>query len=173
MCGPEAGASGFRQPAGTRAGALSRVEAAIDAAGATVALVGFDLEDETALRKILDCSECPSAADCKWRIQRAANVEAALKVFGREAISLVLCDGDLKPAAWRELLELFARLDRPPLLVVTSRTADERLWAEALNLGAYDVLARPFNEEEVVRTMSLAWSSWRGRPAARGAISAT
>jgi hypothetical protein len=32
-------------------------------------------------------------------------------------------------------------LPDPPVLIVTSRLADEYLWAEALNPGAYDVLA--------------------------------
>jgi CheY-like chemotaxis protein len=37
----------------------------------------------------------------------------------------------------------------PPMLIVTSRLADDYLWAEALNLGAYDVLAKPFDASEV------------------------
>jgi hypothetical protein len=53
---------------------------------------------------------------------------------------------------------------------VGSRSADEFLWAEALNLGAYDVLARPFEPSEVMRTLSLAWLQWneagRHRPVA-------
>jgi len=36
---------------------------------------------------------------------------------------------------------------------VTSRLADERLWAEALNLGAYDVLAKPFDSTEAMRVV--------------------
>ena len=171
MCGPETDANRFRHVAGERAGAFPPTEAAIDMPPATVALVGFDVEDEAALRRILDCGKCPSAADCKWKIQRAANLDAALKVLGRGPIPLVLCDRDRKPSAWKELLESFAGLDRPPLLVVTSRLADEHLWAEALNLGAYDVLARPFDDAEVVRTMSMAWLSWQGRKAARGMAS--
>jgi DNA-binding response OmpR family regulator len=34
--------------------------------------------------------------------------------------------------------------------------ADDYLWSEALNLGAYDVLAKPFDVEEVVRTVDAA-----------------
>ena len=45
-------------------------------------------------------------------------------------------------------------------LVVTARLADDQLWAQALNLGAYDVLAKPFDEQEVIRTLSLAWIHW-------------
>jgi DNA-binding response OmpR family regulator len=44
----------------------------------------------------------------------------------------------------------------PPDLIVASRLADEYLWAEVLNLGGYDVLAKPFNAEEVRRVVGLA-----------------
>ena len=45
-------------------------------------------------------------------------------------------------------------------LIVTSRLADEYLWAEALNLGAYDMLAKPFDASEVVRVLGSAWRHW-------------
>jgi len=45
-------------------------------------------------------------------------------------------------------------LPTPPLLIVTSRHADEYLWAEALNLGAYDVVAKPFDSHELSRVVS-------------------
>jgi FixJ family two-component response regulator len=45
-------------------------------------------------------------------------------------------------------------------LIVASRLADERLWAEALNLGAWDVLAKPFNHIEVIRSVKSAWQHW-------------
>jgi DNA-binding response OmpR family regulator len=48
----------------------------------------------------------------------------------------------------------------PTPLIVTSRLADEKLWAEALNLGAYDVLAKPFDLSELVRSVNLAWLHW-------------
>ena len=44
----------------------------------------------------------------------------------------------------------------PPLLIVISQLADEHLWAEALNLGVYDVLAKPLDDIEIVRVLSLA-----------------
>jgi DNA-binding response OmpR family regulator len=48
-------------------------------------------------------------------------------------------------------------LSRPaPVLVVTSNVADESLWAEVLNLGGYDVLAQPFDGEEVARVIGSA-----------------
>jgi len=41
----------------------------------------------------------------------------------------------------------------PPLLIVASRLADERLWAEVLNLGGYDVLLKPFEPAELRRVI--------------------
>jgi hypothetical protein len=44
---------------------------------------------------------------------------------------------------------------------VFSRLADEYLWAEVLQLGGYDVLLKPFEEEEVARVALAAWLSWK------------
>jgi hypothetical protein len=54
-----------------------------------------------------------------------------------------------------------AQLLPSPFLIVTCRLADEHLWAEALNVGAYDVLAKPFDAPEVIRVVSLAWLHWK------------
>ena len=61
------------------------------------------------------------------------------------------------------MLDVIHHLEDAPALIVTSRLADDRLWAEALNLGAYDVLAKPFNHDEVLRSVSLAWLNWHRR----------
>jgi len=133
------------------------------ATGATVALVGFEAADRDFLTKIFDCLECPSAPNCKWEIRLAEGVESNLASLERGRIPIVFWDGDRMPGAWKELLERFARLSRPPLLIVTSRLADDRLWAEALNLGAYDVLAKPFEAAEVARSAERACLRWRER----------
>jgi 5,10-methylenetetrahydrofolate reductase len=38
-------------------------------------------------------------------------------------------------------------------VIVTDPQADARFWAEALNLGAYDLLTQPFYEPEVRRIL--------------------
>jgi len=62
----------------------------------------------------------------------------------------------------RDVLEQVTILPDPPSFIVTSRLADERLWAEALNLGAYDVLAKPFDSTEAMRVVGAAWRAWGG-----------
>ncbi len=70
------------------------------------------------------------------------------------------------------MLEHLSTLPDTPLLIVTSRLADDSLWAEALNLGAYDVLAKPFDATEVARVVSMAWQHWHTRRLHAGAASA-
>ena len=41
--------------------------------------------------------------------------------------------------------------------------ADDRLWAEVLSLGGYNVLPKPFKTDEVFREVGLAWLSWKSK----------
>jgi DNA-binding response OmpR family regulator len=81
----------------------------------------------------------------------------------REKAPIVLCERESVTGSWKDMLETVGRFPAPPMLIVTSRTADEYLWAEALNLGAYDVLSKPYHAPEVVRVLSMAWLHWTNR----------
>jgi DNA-binding response OmpR family regulator len=83
----------------------------------------------------------------------APNLPAAKRLLESRNIFLVLCECDSNPGTWLDSLEYLESLPNPPLLIVTSRLADERLWAEVLNLGAWDVLAKPFDDDEVLRAV--------------------
>jgi DNA-binding response OmpR family regulator len=68
-------------------------------------------------------------------------------------VSVVICDRDLPAGGWRALLAAIDKMAAPPLLIVTAPDADDKLWAEVLNLGGYDVLAEPLDAEEVRRVL--------------------
>ena len=51
-----------------------------------------------------------------------------------------------------------------PALIVVARVGDERLWAEVLNLGGYDVLAKPLDPAEVDYVISAACRQMGGGP---------
>jgi DNA-binding NtrC family response regulator len=95
-----------------------------------------------------------------WMLLKANRLPAALALFQKHDISVVLCERDLRPGSWIDLLEGIRDLPHPPSLIVTSGMADERLWAEVLNRGAWDVLAKPFDHMEVVRSVKSAWQHW-------------
>lgn len=91
-----------------------------------------------------------------WRLFEAADRRCALQVLEREPVQVVVAESCLPRWNWRKVLSDLRRLALPSQLVVASRTADEHLWAEALNIGAYDVLAQPFDREEVERVIASA-----------------
>ncbi len=90
----------------------------------------------------------------------ARNYREAVTALCRDRIAVVLCECDLPDGKWKDLLSQVAPMSDPPCLIVTSRVADERLWAEVLNLGGYDVLAKPFDAQEVRRVVALACEHW-------------
>jgi len=71
---------------------------------------------------------------------------------------VVLSDSSLTDGTWLDVLDLTRDISSQPQLIVTDPHADTRFWAEALNLGAYDLLAQPFFESEVRRILHNACS---------------
>jgi DNA-binding NtrC family response regulator len=68
---------------------------------------------------------------------------------------IVVCDAQVRDRGdWQELLEEAQAAQS--LMIVVSRHADERLWAEVLNLGGFDVLALPFDRDELRLSLSSA-----------------
>jgi DNA-binding NtrC family response regulator len=114
-------------------------------------------EDHGSLRKILH--------HAKWEIHDAYSYREALACLHVTEIGVVITERDLPGHCWQDLLDTAAKMCHGPNLVVSSRFADERLWAEVLNLGGYDVLYTPFEASEAMRVISLAWQQWDHRRA--------
>ena len=132
--------------------------------GAVTALSVFPRqEDHAALKSIFRSSDWPLCPGFKWALKTSKTLDEALPILRNGRISVVLCDRDLHPGTWKDMVEALALLPDPPYLIVTSRQADERLWVEALNLGAFDVLQTPFNAAEVTRSLGMAWLRWADR----------
>jgi len=94
---------------------------------------------------------------------KAHDLRSALALLQRHDIAVVVCERDLLPGTWIDVLEHVKALPRAPSLIVASRLADDSLWAEALNLGAWDVLAKPFDRSEVIRSVKSGWQRWQDR----------
>jgi DNA-binding NtrC family response regulator len=86
------------------------------------------------------------------------SVRGFRRFFHLQRFPLIVCESHLPDGEWWDVLE---GLDggRQAHLVVTARTADERLWSEVLHRGGYDVLAQPFDAAEARRVMAIAWAS--------------
>jgi DNA-binding response OmpR family regulator len=129
----------------------------------TVLSVSPNGEDGGSLERIFRESDLTVSVKFDWTLVASASLASSVSILREMPIAIVVCESELFPGTWREVLEHLSLLHDPPLLIVTSRLADERLWAEALNLGAYDVLAKPFNAPEAIRVLNSAWDHWRHR----------
>ncbi len=135
-------------------------EQPVAARPALVALaVSNQEEDHVALRHIFGHSN--------WILYSAQTVETAMEFLRKYSIAVVLADRELPDGSWKNILDALPESESAPVLVVTSRSADESLWAEVLNLGGCDVLAKPFDSNEVVWTVSMAWNDWNSRARSR------
>jgi len=78
---------------------------------------------------------------------------------------VVVCEDELPDGNWIDVLSLLTG-EGTPNLIVTGRLADNRLWADVLHRGGYDVLAQPLNDFEVERVATSAYEHYRRRNAA-------
>jgi len=92
-----------------------------------------------------------------WTYVTASTVAEAARHLTSSHFHVVLAERRLGDGDWKRILELTSRMTEPAQLIVLSRDGDERLWAEVLNLGAWDVLIKPFHPKEVFRTIHAAW----------------
>lgn len=91
-----------------------------------------------------------------WRLFEARDRRQAVAYLRRHPVEVVLAESDIPRWHWKKILRTLRSLARPPQLIVTSRTADEYLWSEVLNFGAYDVLTQPLDQEELERVVASA-----------------
>jgi DNA-binding response OmpR family regulator len=109
-----------------------------------VLLISPDEEDHISLRNILDPQD--------WSLHLTHNPTEAATFLRDEPVAAVLADSRY----WKDLLRHLWTMESPPALVVADRLADERLWAEVLNLGAFDLLTKPLAAKEVLHVLSTA-----------------
>ena len=114
--------------------------------------------DHLTLRQILKVPD--------WHVHQVPNCRQARIFLMELPVAVVLSEVTLADGDWKCVLQETRKLQVAPALVVSSRLADERLWAEVLNLGGHDVLLTPFEPAEVERVIGSASRAgvWRKRP---------
>jgi DNA-binding response OmpR family regulator len=121
-------------------------------------------QDRSSLRRIF--------RSFRWRgefVQSCDNLQLALENFQPD---VVLTDSALTGGeSWRDVLRTAQERNAAPPVIVSSRLADDRLWAEVLNLGGYDLLVTPFSAQEVHDVVNMAYRSRDNARTASGAAS--
>jgi DNA-binding NtrC family response regulator len=91
-------------------------------------------------------------------LEHVADFTHAREEIQNHRYVVVLTEAELPDGTWLDVLAL-ARETRPASqVIVTHPFADARFWAEALNMGAYDLIPQPFAASEVRRILANACS---------------
>jgi DNA-binding NtrC family response regulator len=106
-------------------------------------------EDQRRLQKAFGFPE--------WRVQVVRNLRGMSEAVRTCSCGVVITDTRLSDGSWKDVLHSLEGLWNRPQLIVADRLASEALWAEVLNLGAYDLLALPFERTEIRCVVSRAW----------------
>ena len=87
------------------------------------------------------------------KLEHVPSLQHARTRLQRQEYDVILTEAALPDGKWEDVLHLVRECPRETEVIVTDPQADARFWAEALNLGAYDLLAQPFYEPEVRRIL--------------------
>ena len=102
-------------------------------------------QTETRLREIVESAG--------WQLHHSPEWRLALDLAVRLGATVFMFDYDANPSEWEDALGRVLNWSHAPAFLMTSRLADDRLWAELLARGGYDLLLTPFDDAEVQRTI--------------------
>ena len=103
-------------------------------------------------------------------IDHVPSLQTARTMLDQQEYAVVLTEAALPDGKWLDVLHLVRDSPQEPEVIVTDPVADAQFWSEALNLGAYDLLAQPFYEPEVRRILSNACTRVVRRPRSMTAV---
>ena len=107
------------------------------------------VEDENGMREILELM----LTRMNYRVLTAPNGKSALALLGKERFDLLLCDIRLGDITGLEVLKVARQKDPATVVIMISAYATTETAVEAMNLGAYDYVPKPFNMEELQETI--------------------
>ena len=113
----------------------------------TLLIVGLSAEDRLFLRRVLS----PRG----WEISEVHGCVQVFEKLRNRRYDAVLSECFLIDGDWEDDLADLVLFSPAPPLIVVSRHAGHRLWAEVLSSGGYDLLKAPLDENELVRVLEL------------------
>ena len=102
-----------------------------------------------------------STAECAAEEQSLGTIAArtyreAVAAASKNVIAVIFCEHALHDGDWKDLLSRMVTIPEPPPLVVIAEPSDRPVWADAISLGAYDVIAQPLDKREAAHVISRA-----------------
>ena len=94
--------------------------------------------------------------DTKWSVVRAFSLGEVFSFCDCLVTPVVLVDRNFQGPNWRSTVSSLLNPAANRCLILLSDVSDSYLWNELVQQGGFDVLARPFERAEVLRTLAFA-----------------
>ena len=107
------------------------------------------IEDELGMREILEMM----LQRLGYRVDVASSGRKALEMLAAKGYDLLLCDIRLGDLTGLEVLKYAKAKDPDTVVIMISAYASTETAVEAMNLGAYDYVPKPFNMDELQETL--------------------
>lgn len=110
------------------------------------------IDDDSSLRRVLEYN----LQEAGYQVQSAAGGEEGLRLFAEEAPALVITDMKMPGMDGMQVLKRIKAdsPDTPVIMITAFGTVD--IAVEAMKIGAYDYITKPFNRDELRMTVAKA-----------------
>ncbi len=89
-------------------------------------------------------------------LYHAASLDEAEMRLRRAKVRVLLTNSSFRGGNWKDALETASHIRRAVAVVVAAKSADEQLWIAVLELGAYDLVQKPFEPDDLRRILETA-----------------
>jgi DNA-binding NtrC family response regulator len=118
----------------------------ISATGKTILLV----DDDASLRRVLTYH----LSEAGYRVLTAVDGKSGLEAFTNEQVDLVITDIQMPEMNGLELMRCVNIISPDAVVLVITAYGSIETAVEAMKLGAYDFITKPFNREELLLTVA-------------------
>jgi DNA-binding NarL/FixJ family response regulator len=91
-------------------------------------------------------------------VNHATCLKEAISRLRSGQFRVILTEAELRDGGCRDALRISQQTASPSQVVVTNPFVGARFWADVINLGAFDMLAQPFDRAEIHRILQSAWN---------------
>ncbi len=110
------------------------------------------IDDDTSLRRVLEYN----LQEAGYRVLSAASGEEGLRLFAEEAPELVITDMKMPGMDGMQVLKCIKANSPDTLVIIITAFGTVDIAVEAMKVGAYDYITKPFNRDELRMTVAKA-----------------
>ncbi|MDQ2777034.1 MAG: hypothetical protein M3Y57_19245 [Acidobacteriota bacterium] len=101
------------------------------------------------------------ASTNNWTLNVVGAIEPAVERLSHGPFPVVLIDRDVPEQDWRLSIQTLVSRDPSPCVILVSSVVGLYLFDEVVHYGGYDVLSKPLRNEQLRRTVGLAFTFWK------------